>query len=89
MLIAYWTLRQYLHLALTTDKFMELIAYLCMFSVGPPWKKRNRIDEWKTNLMSLAVLFHLLCAKHVSDINISIFRSKIASDIKLVFHSST
>ena len=25
--------------------------------------------------MSLAVLFHLLCAQHVSDINISIFRS--------------
>ena len=33
------------------------------------------IDEWKTNLTSLAVLFHLLCAQHVSDINISIFRS--------------
>ena len=33
------------------------------------------IDEWKTNLMSLAILFYLLCAQHVSDINISIFRS--------------
>ena len=33
------------------------------------------IVEWKTNLMSLAILFHLLCAQHVSDINISIFRS--------------
>ena len=33
------------------------------------------VDEWKTNLMSLAVLFHLLCAQHVSGINISIFRS--------------
>ena len=33
------------------------------------------VEEWKTNLMSLAVLFHLLCAQHVSDINISIFRS--------------
>ena len=32
-------------------------------------------DEWKTNLMSLVILFHLLCAQHVSDINISIFRS--------------
>ena len=94
------------------------------------------VDEWKTNLMSLAILFHLLCAQHVSDINISIIRNlrlcwwittsvvlfckdgcfgisvtlrcvvvcvwcdvflcfwahnkwnKIASDIKLVFHSS-
>jgi len=25
--------------------------------------------------MSLVILFHLLCAQHVSDINISIFRS--------------
>ena len=94
------------------------------------------VDEWKTNLKSLATLFHLLCAQHVSDINISILRSlrlcwwittsvvlfsvrcvlelllrlifggvrfagwsttcwahnkwnKTASDIKLVFHSST
>ena len=33
------------------------------------------VDERKTNLMSLAILFHFLCAQHVSDINISIFRS--------------
>ena len=33
------------------------------------------VDEWKTNLMSLAILFQLLCAQHVTDINISIFRS--------------
>ena len=33
------------------------------------------VDEWNTNLMSLAILFHLLCAQHVSDINMSIFRS--------------
>ena len=32
------------------------------------------LEEWKTNLMSLSILFHL-CAQHVSDINISIFRS--------------
>ena len=32
-------------------------------------------EEWKTNLMSLAILFHFLCAQHVSHINISIFRS--------------
>jgi hypothetical protein len=30
------------------------------------------VDEWKTNLMSLAILFHLLRAQHVSDINIFI-----------------
>ena len=33
------------------------------------------VDKWKTNLMSLAILFHLLRAQHVSDISISIFRS--------------
>jgi len=32
-------------------------------------------EEQKTNLMSLAILFHFLCAQHVSDINISIIRS--------------
>ena len=33
------------------------------------------VEEWKTNLMALAILFHFLCAQHVSDINISIIRS--------------
>ena len=33
------------------------------------------VEEQKTNLMSLAILFHCLCAQHVSDINISIIRS--------------
>ena len=33
------------------------------------------VDELETNFMSLAILFHLLCAQHISDINISIFRS--------------
>ena len=32
-------------------------------------------EEWKTNLMSLATLFHFLCAQYVSDINKSIIRS--------------
>ena len=33
------------------------------------------VEEWKTNLMSLAILFHFVCAQHVSDINISIIHS--------------
>ena len=33
------------------------------------------VEEWKTNLMSLAILFHFFCAQHVLDINISIIRS--------------
>ena len=35
----------------------------------------KNVEEWKTNLMSLAILFRLLCAQHVSDINIPIIRS--------------
>ena len=108
--------------------------------LSDPRPQLKLVDEWKTNLMSLVILFHLLCAQHVSDINISkpakqtspnISRNKssniqhtenkttdvvihqhsrrllkmdilisetcwahkkwnkIASDIKLVFHSST
>jgi len=33
------------------------------------------VEEYKTNLTSLLILFHFLCAQHVSDINISIIRS--------------
>jgi len=33
------------------------------------------VEEQKTNLKSLATLFHFLCTQHVSDINISIIRS--------------
>jgi hypothetical protein len=33
------------------------------------------VEEYKTNLMSLAILFHFLCAQHISDINLSIIRS--------------
>ena len=38
------------------------------------------VEERKTNFMSLAILFHFLCAQHVSDINISIIRSLQAPD---------
>ena len=34
-----------------------------------------QVKEWKTNLMSLAILFHFLCAQYVSDINISVIRN--------------
>ena len=33
------------------------------------------VEEWKTNLMSLAILFNFLCSQHVSEINVSIIRS--------------
>ena len=33
------------------------------------------VEEYKINLMSLAILFHFLRTEHVSDINIAIIRS--------------
>jgi len=33
------------------------------------------IEEYKAKFMSIDILFHFLCAQHVSDINISIIRS--------------
>ena len=38
------------------------------------FKVKLYVEERKTNLMSLAILFHFLCAQHISDINISIIR---------------
>ena len=53
---------------LTIPKTIAAVSYVCK-------RPLQLVDEWKTNLMSLAISFHLLCAQYVSDINISIFRS--------------
>ena len=52
----------------------------CEQTNGVMWSEvlqigNRKVDEWKTNLMPLAIFFHLLCAEYVTDINISIFRS--------------
>ena len=65
-------------------KVLLLINFLCIFEllgtivgnlmfIGPC--VLVIVEEWKTSFMSLAILFHFLCAQHVSDINISIIRS--------------
>jgi len=36
---------------------------------GISLNNNNLIEEYETNLMSLAILFHFLCTQHVSDIN--------------------
>ena len=117
----YFTVKDILEFAITITTLTMLTLKELMF-IGPCIIAI--VEEWKTNLMSLVILFHLLCTQHVSDINISMFRSlrlcwwittsvvlfcykllsratpsvsqhthkkwnKIASDIKLVFHSST
>ena len=50
------------------------LLLLCVCGIAGN-KVKTVVEEWKTNLMSLAILFHLLCAQNVSDINISIIRS--------------
>ena len=57
--------------ALTSESVFRFPGYP-MF-IGP-WIIVT-VEEWKTNLMSLAILFHFLCSQRVSDINISIIRS--------------
>ena len=42
-------------------------------------------EESKTNLMSLAILFHFLCTQHVSDINISVIRKQPATRTPLKY----
>ena len=60
-----------------TPNSILLLTYTILLVYKPRWGLNtvHEVDEWKTNLMSLAILFHLLCAQHVSDINIPIFRS--------------
>jgi len=53
--------------------FVKYIFFILDF--GPAQMPTWIIEEQKTNLMSLAILFHFLCAQQVSDINISIIRS--------------
>ena len=51
----------------------EYVSFVNIMFIGPC--VIVIVEEWKTNLMSLAILFHFLCAQHISDINISIIRS--------------
>ena len=53
------------------NRLREKQSYFLMF-IGPCIIVI--VEEWKTNFMSLAILFHFLCAQHVWDINISIIR---------------
>ena len=99
----------------------QISSYYCMLPMTPlgPEKEDHLmfigpciiviVEEWKTSLMSVAILFHFLCAQHVSDRcgnsttqsqtpDVDILMSetcwthkkwnKIATDTKLVFHSS-
>jgi len=65
------------------DKFRRRLVIYRPTSTETRWGQENsllgkdesKVEEWKTSLMSLAVLFQFLCVQHVSDINISIFSS--------------
>ena len=59
-----------------TSVARKLILPQKNFTLRALWITFRIVAEgWKTNLMPLAILFHFLCAQHVSDINISIIRS--------------
>ena len=60
---------------LTTNTFYISILGVMWLSIHCCRQTYVLVDEWKTNLMLLVILFHLLCAQHISDINTSIFRS--------------
>ena len=49
------------------DRKSEILN-CCLMFVGPCIIVIVEVE--KTNLMSLAILFHFLCVQHVSDINI-------------------
>ena len=83
-----YALDQAFHCALTNCVEQSASNYqLLQYSRNLPHSEQTSIsyvywtvhhcDSWriKTNLMSHAILFHFLCAQHVSDINISIIRS--------------
>ena len=47
-----------------------IVRWMCTVVSGKPAESMNiLVEEWKTNLMPLVILFHFLCAPHVSDIN--------------------
>ena len=56
------------HLVQVINQTKKFTTYEYILIIFCTWKL-------KTNLMSLAISFHFLCAQHVSDINISIIRS--------------
>ena len=64
---------EHCHWSPTKHGISFLISYNNLMFIGPCIIVI--VEEGKTNLMSLAILFHFLCAQHVSDINISIIRS--------------
>jgi len=49
--------------------WISLSKYSVMWHLLSCLKQRREVEEYKTNLMSLTILFHSLCAQHVSDIN--------------------
>ena len=74
-----WPLGCWVSMLIRIEFIFDIVSiFTCNWQLGL-WVStqinKNLVDEWKTNLMSLAILFHLLCAQHVSDINVSIFKS--------------
>ena len=62
-------------MARTAALYMQTDVYLQQHECPAQFFLEEEMFHTKTKLTSLAILFHFLCAQHVSDINISIIRS--------------
>ena len=61
------------HLIFSVEFYIVCVTKVHLMFIGPC--VIVIVEEWKINLMSLAVLLHFLCAQYVSENNISIIRS--------------
>jgi len=59
--------------SVTYEEAKQQHLHISVLFATPP-KIDFVVEERKTNVMSLAILFHFFCVQHVSDINISIIR---------------
>ena len=57
----------YIYTHIHTHTHTHTYTHTALMFIGPCIIVK--VEEWKTNLKSLAILFHFLCAQHVSDIN--------------------
>ena len=55
--------------------FIFARSFQALLALALVLNKHIIVEERKTNLISIAILFHFLYSQHVSDINISIIRS--------------
>jgi len=73
LIISLWILLRIRNVSYKSCRENQNTVYVYLMFIGPCIIVI--VEEQKTNLMSLATLFHFLCAQHISDINIPIISS--------------